>query len=453
MPTRIPLAMHTAYADLVDRCAVAAFESAFASDGNFVAKTVRARKYWYFQEKTPEGRRQKYVGPETEELLEQIARHRSALDDVRDRQALVSMLVRSAYLPRPQVKMGEVLQALAEAGVFRLRAVLVGTIAYQTYGAMLGVRLPAVSLQTGDVDIAQHRTISVATDDKSPSPLSILKEVDASFRAVPHIRDSTRSTSCLASGGLRVDFLTPNRGADSGEPQPLPALATDAHPLRFLDYLIHEPVYAVLLHGAGVYVTVPAPERYALHKLILAQRPDRPNEKKSKDVVQAEGLISVIAEDRPYELSAAWNEAVGRGKKWRQSLARALTLLKAETRDALLKTVGENRSFVIGLDLEFAAPLLRYEPEGYGAFSFYGTSGGERHRCVVTLDAIEDYLKEKDSEREFEDIEIATERARRALSRNLDKFKALLREKFLREPISTTNETLLTAVDIGRLNR
>ena len=224
MATEIPLAMHTAYADLVDRCAVAAFERDFAANGNFVAKTVRGRKYWYFQQMTSEGRRQKYVGPETEELLEKIARHRNALDDTRDRQALVSMLVRSAYLPRPQPKMGEVLQALAEAGVFRLRAVLVGTIAYQTYAAMLGVRLPAASVQTGDLDIAQHRTISVAAKDKTLPPLSVLKSVDASFRPVPHLKNSTRSTSYVAAGGLRVDFLTPNRGAESGEPAALPAL-------------------------------------------------------------------------------------------------------------------------------------------------------------------------------------------------------------------------------------
>ena len=449
----IPLAMQTAYADLVDRCAVAAFERDFAASGNFVAKTVRERKYWYFQEMTPEGRRQKYVGPETEELLEKIARHRDALDDTRDRQTLVSMLVRSAYLPRPQPKMGQVLQALAEAGVFRLRAVLVGTIAYQTYPAMLGVRLPAASLQTGDLDIAQHRTISVAAKDKTLPPLPVLKSVDASFRPVPHLKNSTRSTSYVAAGGLRVDFLTPNRGAESGEPAALPALATDAHPLRFLDYLIHEPTQAVVLHGAGVYVSVPTPERYALHKLIVAQRPERPNEKRNKDIVQAESLISVLAQGRALDLAAAWMEAIGRGRKWRQALASGLALLKAETRDLMLRTVGEPRSFVPGLKLEFPRSSLRYEPEGYGAFSFSGTCAGKRHRCVVCLDAVEDYLRLNGSKKEFEDIEIDTEVARRALSQNMEKFQALLQTKFLGVPVDAANETILTAADIKRLKK
>jgi len=34
-----------------------------------------------------------------------------------------------------------------------------------------------------------------------------------------------------------------------------PALKTAAEPLRFLDFLIYEPVKAVLLHGGGVAVT------------------------------------------------------------------------------------------------------------------------------------------------------------------------------------------------------
>jgi hypothetical protein len=71
---------------------------------------------------------------------------------------------------------------------------------------------------------------------------------------------------------LRVDFLVPNQGADEDEPLYLPALNTAAEPLRFLDFLIYEPVKAVLLHGPGTAITVPSPERFAVHKLIVSQR-------------------------------------------------------------------------------------------------------------------------------------------------------------------------------------
>ena len=128
----IPLALQTAYADLLDRAASAAFGEAFSDDGVFTPKLVRGRRYWYFQTTSENGRHQRYVGPETPELLERIAHQRQERTNQRDRQALVSMLIRSAHLPRPKPEIGEVVAAMAQVGVFRLRGVLVGTVAYQT---------------------------------------------------------------------------------------------------------------------------------------------------------------------------------------------------------------------------------------------------------------------------------------------------------------------------------
>ena len=98
MASDIPLALQTAYADLVDRCASAAFDAAFPEDGVFTPKTIRGRRYWYFQASIEGKRQQRYVGPETPELLEGITSHKKARHDQRDRQTLVSTLVRSANL-------------------------------------------------------------------------------------------------------------------------------------------------------------------------------------------------------------------------------------------------------------------------------------------------------------------------------------------------------------------
>ena len=93
---------------------------------------------------------------------------------------------------------------------------------------------------------------------------------DKTFREIPNISGFGLATSYVAKGGVRVDFLTPNEGPDTDAPQMLPALKTNAQPLRFLDFLIRAPAPAVVLHASGVYVYVPAPERYAVHKLILS---------------------------------------------------------------------------------------------------------------------------------------------------------------------------------------
>ena len=155
------LVMQTTYAELVQRCAATAFSDAFPDDGAFISKVIKGKRYWYFQQSSNDGRAQKYVGPETAELLEQISNHKRARNDERERRALVSFVVRAYGLRRPISEFGNVIAALAKAGVFRLHGVLVGTAAYQTYSAMLGARLPISIQQTGDVDIAQFKYITV----------------------------------------------------------------------------------------------------------------------------------------------------------------------------------------------------------------------------------------------------------------------------------------------------
>lgn len=386
-----PLMMQTTYAELVERCASTAFADAFPDGGTFTPKMIRGRRYWYYQQSTGEGRAQRYVGVETPELLERIAHHKEIRDNERERRTFVSALVRSFGLPRPIPEIGDVVAALAKAGVFRLRGVLVGTVAYQTYSAMLGVRLPANALSTDDIDVAQFQNISIAVKDEIPPVLDILKEVDESFRAVPHTSDSRRATSYLANRSLRVDFLTPNEGGDTDEPQPLPALQTDAQPLRFLDFLIHEPEQAVVLHGSGIQIYVPAPERYAIHKLIVSRRRRAGSAKSDKDLFQAAALISVLAQKRAYELKSVWEEAIGRGQTWRQHLMESIIRLTPVARDTLLKTIDWRREMVSDLDLQFTNPAPSYDFDR-DVVIFNGKDIGGRIRCEISREALEDHF-------------------------------------------------------------
>ncbi len=387
-----PLIMQTTYAELVERCAAAAFKEAFPEGGTFVPKTIKERRYWYFQMPASKGRGQRYVGPETPELLERIAHHREIRDDERERQVLISALARSFGMPKPHDEIGEVVAALARAGIFRLRAVLIGTVAYQTYSAMLGIRLPASALSTEDVDIAQFRNVSIAVQDEIPPVLDVLRQVDASFGAVPHPDDSRRSTSYLARRGLRVDFLTPNVGPDTDEPQTLPALRTDAQPLRFLDFLIHDPEPAVVLHGAGIYVHVPIPERYAVHKLIVARRRRIGTAKSDKDIIQSQALITVLAQKRPHQLKAAWDEALARGRTWEANLAESVVGLLPAPRDALLKAVEWRREMIAGLELKLDEVAARYDFDR-DVVIFGGRDNGGPIRCEISREALEDHFE------------------------------------------------------------
>src|SRR2546429_299089 len=107
------LVVQTTYAELLERSAAVAFSDAFQEDGTFTLKTVNGRRYWYFQLGTAAGRVQRYVGPETPELLERIASHKQARDDERERRTLVSTLVRSFGLPPPLPEIGALIGTLA----------------------------------------------------------------------------------------------------------------------------------------------------------------------------------------------------------------------------------------------------------------------------------------------------------------------------------------------------
>lgn len=434
-----PLVAQTTYAELLERCANAAFDDAFAGDGTFVSKTVKGRKYWYFQMRVGTAREQRYVGPETPELLARIANHKAARDDERERRALVSALVRSFGFPSPIAEIGDVLAALAKAGVFRLRGVLVGTIAYQTYAAMLGTRFPTTSAQTGDIDIAQFRDVSVAVGDSTAPMLDILKQIDPTFRAVPHL-DSRRSTSYTAKGGLRVDFLTPDKGQRKTRTQTLPALQTDAQ-LHFLDFLIHDPEPAVVLRGSGIYVHVPAPARYAIHKLILSQRRPEGLAKRDKDLRQAETLLEVLGKKRPSDLISAWQMAHRIGPAWRKSLEQGLAAVGGIGRDWLLKTLDRRRSTVAGLDLTFSNPAPRYD-FSRDVVSFAGHALGSEVDCEISRETLDDHFG-TDGSSQKERIE--------AFLKFRSQIELMARAKYLSWPIEEPGKTLIKTLEVPKL--
>jgi hypothetical protein len=440
----VPLLAQTTYAELLDRSEASAFERAFSAEGGtFVAKNVKDRRYWYFQTSTDSGRAQQYVGPETPELLDRINHHRQSREDEKDRRALVSSLKRSFGLPAPIAPIGEVIAALARAGVFRLRGVLVGTVAYQSYPLMLGVRLSNALLQTSDVDIAQFTSISVAVDDQTPPMLEILRSVDQTFREVPHVSGNRHTTSYIGRGGLRVDFVTPNEGPDTDNPQKLPALRTDAQPLRFLDFLIHDPVTAVVLHASGILVLVPAPERFAVHKLILALARPLATTKREKDLAQAAALILALLEKRPNELRQAWEEAYERGPRWRKLLLGGMTELPSEPRDLLLKTLQKPRNFLPGMDLTFPDAQARYD-SNRGVVSFWGKALGRPVHCAVSREALEDHFgaHEQDKKGRLESFQ-----------RNRSSIERMMKTLFLNWPIEEPDAVLLATADVEKLLR
>ena len=328
MARELSLPLQTIYAELLERCAIADMEEAFPEAGSFVVKQVRGRRYWYFQRGSD--RAQSYVGPETRELLQRIAGWRQRKTEARERRELVTAL-RRAGVPGPDAATGKALKALADGGVFRLRAVLVGTLAYQTYSPMLGLKLPGASLRTGDIDIAQLHEISIALDSSTLPPLDLLRHADASFRAVPSLDRHT--SSFVSATGVRVEFLAPRRR--SQDKVWLKSLHTHAQALPYLEYLLHDPARAAVLAGAGVLVQVPDPARYAWHKLVIA--PQRQNRVKArKDLQQATLLIEHLLEADVRHLAECYRQFAESGRNRRKLLTSGLDGLRPDLREVVL---------------------------------------------------------------------------------------------------------------------
>ena len=355
--------------------------------------TVKGRDYWYFQQgsRDASGRQpRKYVGLDTAENRQRVKEHARTKTDYRERRHLIAMLRRSGFQSPPE-EIGRILRALSIAGIFRVRACLIGTAAYQLYGPMLGVRLPHASLQTADLDIAQFTSISVAIaqDEKTPPLLEILREADPTFRPIPHNRKAEASATYVNASGYRVEILTESRGPEAEAPAQLPAIGTYAQPLRFLDFLIYDEVPAAVLHADGVLVNVPAPARYAVHKLIVAQR-RRLIAKVDKDLQQSEALIGALALRKPGDLREAWREAVARGPTWRKLLISGLAKISRKVRDEALYVFGKSRSILPDVELRFEDPVPRYDPDTDRVL-FDAFEGRERILCAISRDAMDDF--------------------------------------------------------------
>jgi hypothetical protein len=334
----IDLATQTMFAELLQRSLDAEFDETFDEHGTFRRKKSKGRFYWHHQMRVGDKVVSKYVGPVTDEsITDRVARFAEIKSNYKKRREMLRALS-AAGLPTPDPISGAVIEAMWKAGFFRLRGVLVGTLAFQAYAGPLGIRLGGRLLMTQDVDFAQFWGISENVGESMAPPLVVLRGVDETFKEVPNTNDPFVSTQYRNRAGYRVDFLTPNRGADrhQGKLARMKALAgSGAEPLRHLVFLTHAPERSVLLFGGGVPVTIPRAERFAVHKLIVAvNRQDQT--KSAKDVLQAETLIAALATKRPHELASAWQSAWETGPRWRDKLAAGRERLPAPARNTLI---------------------------------------------------------------------------------------------------------------------
>jgi hypothetical protein len=321
----------TAYAQLQDAALAEHVSRSVAQlRGSFARKTVKGQDYWYFAFREGAKIRQIYVGPDHPRVRALVEKKQQAEDAEK-----VETLARAYLAHRGTALLSKhwrVISRLTDYGFFRAGGVLVGTHAFAGYANMLGVRWTSGE-QTMDVDLAMPgKNVSIALPDAPSVDLhDALASFEAGFLPAQSFGGEIGPTYRLQGDpDFQIDFLT-TLGRAGPKPMKIEALSVSAQPLKFMDYLVQAPAQTVMLAPAGhhVVVTVPAPARYAVHKLIVqGERSTAYRTKARKDVEQAAALFHYFASNDPRTLRDAWDDASTRGPGWRERLADGLAALE-----------------------------------------------------------------------------------------------------------------------------
>jgi hypothetical protein len=302
--TKQPMALQTAYAEL-KRQAIEQPVLLIGTPGSVVVRTNAGRRFFYRDYYDSAGKKAgDYIGPEGDpeaearaaDVRERIARANGLLEEA-------ALLVQNGYV-RVEPRTNAILAALANNGLFRAGALLVGSHAYGALLNELGARAAATG--TEDVDVARGERLSLGEHPKSFEQM--LADSRVPLQPVPQLDRAAPSTSFKPPGRdrLRVDLLVPTAGADVGVLS-VPELGAHATALPWLRYVTDASVPGLVIgRSAMVPVNLPRPERFACHKMLVSQIRHETSEKAPKDVEQAATLVAILAEAAPESLEAAF---------------------------------------------------------------------------------------------------------------------------------------------------
>ena len=328
--SELPLSAQTAYAELFEQTRYFELSNALAGlTGSFQKLTRKKQDYWYFAYRDLDQKvRMAYVGPDEPRVQALMQRFES----LRNTNTLappskVALTYGCASTPPKHFKM---IKRLSEYGFFRAGGILIGSHAFLAMGNMLGVRW-SDGAATLDVDFAHAgNNVSVAL----PSNLNIDVH-DALTSLEMGLLPITQFNGKL--GGqyrnpqdqeLRLDFLTSNNR--SGLPVHIANLNVALQPLKFMEFSLQGSTQSCVISNAGAcIVNIPAPERYAVHKLIVyGERPISERTKSTKDLLQAASLINYFVESGQSALfNTAWQDALSRGKGWQSRAMQGMEAL------------------------------------------------------------------------------------------------------------------------------
>jgi len=296
--SELSLSAATAYAELTEQTRSFELTNALAGlVGSFQKLPRKGHDYWYFAYRDLESRvRMVYVGPDDDRVRALVDR----FDETRGARPLAPQAQAALALGCAAVapKHFRIIKRLSEYGFFRTGGILVGTHAFLSLGNLLGVRWAdgASTLDTDFADAGRNVSLALPADLRidvrgalESLEMGLLPAIQYDGKVGPHYRNPKDHE-------LRIDFVTSatrRRG-----PVIMPEINLALQPLKFMELSLESPLQASVLAQAGAcMINVPAPERYAVHKLLVAgERPPSERTKARKDLQQAACLASYFLE-------------------------------------------------------------------------------------------------------------------------------------------------------------
>ena len=205
-------------------------------------------------------------------------------------------LYRKLRLPALPDRQAEILRKLDAAELLGSDFMVVGTNAFAAYELACGARFPVGAEETEDFDLAWCRATGAASVSlvrresgsaakRYKSLLGLLQSIDASYRI-----NRRKPYQAIAADGYEVELLA----APSTHPLPPDEEFDPMASLIEQEWLLNGSAISVVVatvRGRACPLYVPDPRWMALHKLWLADKPERRPAKRGKDARQGEVLL------------------------------------------------------------------------------------------------------------------------------------------------------------------
>jgi hypothetical protein len=298
--TRHDASSHTRYQEL-KQLARSQRRILAGTPGTLKQRSRRGTEYWVREYIRADGKKNdEHIGTVTAVGAARAGEIRAEIE-LAKALASGSSTLRLLRFQRIERKTAAVLATFFNNGLYQAGLVLVGSHAYGALLNELGIMAPGY--RTQDIDVARAHPLAIA----------------------------------MPPG---MDLLVP--GTSVGKVVPVKELRSYAQSIPFLDFLLKDPLDAVVLSPNQVVpVRVPSPERFVLHKLYSSQSRKTDRDKIRKDLQQAAVLAAAVEEDTPRRMQEVFRTMPAIGKAAVKRGARAAAGLLGEShpeaREALLR--------------------------------------------------------------------------------------------------------------------